>query len=141
MKPNRGLKLNVDAAFLHGSASGVAILRYQRGELVCACAFPIVASSSLEAELIAAMRSTRWAIDEGYRGFQVEIDAEIALSLLSGGFNMARSDEIIEFRQICFRKGIYFRHIFREGNRAAHYLAAYHPARFTSWTSARSSSY
>ncbi|CAH9111283.1 unnamed protein product [Cuscuta europaea] len=96
---------------------------------MCAFAFPISASSSSEAELIAAMRATRWVISEGHRDFQVEIDVEIALSFLSGGINVARSEDIIEFKQLCFRKGVSFTHIFRERNRPAHYLAALHPAR------------
>ncbi|CAH9092688.1 unnamed protein product [Cuscuta europaea] len=97
LKPNRGLKLNIDAAYIPDSASGGAILRYHRGELV-------------------------------------EIDVEAVLSFLSDGFNVARSEEVVSFRQLCFRKGVRFRHIFREGNRPAHYLAALHPTHFMSWT-------
>ncbi|CAH9106942.1 unnamed protein product [Cuscuta europaea] len=83
MKSKIGMKLNIDAAFIPDSASGGVILRNQSGELICATAFPASASLSLEAEFLAVTKATRWAIQEGYRDFLVEIDAEAVLDFIS----------------------------------------------------------
>ncbi|CAH9125376.1 unnamed protein product, partial [Cuscuta epithymum] len=50
IKPKNGLKLNIDAAFIPGRASGGAILRNERGKMLRAISFPVAADSSLEAE-------------------------------------------------------------------------------------------
>ncbi|CAH9079303.1 unnamed protein product [Cuscuta epithymum] len=102
--------------------------------MVCATAFPLEALSSLEAELMALIKATTWAIHNGYDGFQVECDADEALDYISGRKFGRWKEDIVRFREISFRKGISFRHVLREGNEPAHLLAGFSPAHLTIWT-------
>ncbi|CAH9069146.1 unnamed protein product [Cuscuta europaea] len=74
LKPALQWKLNVDASYLAGKASGGAVLRDQRGGFVVATSFPLRASLPLESEIRAIIFAIRWAVEEGYEDFQVETD-------------------------------------------------------------------
>ncbi|CAH9096127.1 unnamed protein product [Cuscuta europaea] len=54
--------MNVDASYLPGKAGDGAIVGNQEGVLILAMSFPILATSSLEAEVMAVVEATRWAI-------------------------------------------------------------------------------
>ncbi|CAH9094297.1 unnamed protein product [Cuscuta europaea] len=134
IKLKRGLKLNVDAAYLPGKASGDAILRNELGVFIGAISFPMVTCSNLHVELLALLRATTWAINEGFGSFQVECDAKEIVDYVSGRKRDRWMEEIDGFRRLCFRKGIRFRHILREVNELAHLLARLSSAHFRHWS-------
>ncbi|CAH9082635.1 unnamed protein product [Cuscuta europaea] len=134
IKPRCGFKLNVDASYVPDRAFRGAILRNEKGHLIGAISFPLeLPRSSLHAEMLAIFRATGWAIDEGYAGFQVESDADEIIDHISGRKSGPWRDELVDFRQMCFRKGMRFRHVLREGNEPAHLLVGLSVAQFTSW--------
>ncbi|CAH9115276.1 unnamed protein product [Cuscuta europaea] len=53
------------------TSGGGTHLRNQNGELVAAISFPLIASTSLEAEIQAILTATGWAIGEGNSQFLV----------------------------------------------------------------------
>ncbi|CAH9096848.1 unnamed protein product [Cuscuta epithymum] len=134
LKPKSGFKLNVDAAYIPGKAFGGAILRNDLGRMIYATSFPLEASSSLEAELKVLIQATKMAIQDGFYNFQVESDAEGIIDYVSGKKHGRWTNDLVEFRQICFRKGIHFRHVFREGNGPAHLLASLSSAHLAVWS-------
>ncbi|CAH9141692.1 unnamed protein product [Cuscuta epithymum] len=122
-KPKSGLKINTDASFDGIQATGGAIMRTDRGKLVFGIRFPLVASSSMEAELKAIIFATSWAIRARYENFQVESDSRNALSTLLDEDARRWRNEIQATRLSVVNKNISFRHVMREGNWTAHYLA------------------
>ncbi|CAH9079126.1 unnamed protein product [Cuscuta europaea] len=116
------MKLNTDVP---GRAGGGAILRNQNGELVAAISFPLIASTSLEAEIQAIFTATRWAIEEGYSEFLVETDAAQVLSCfdqIGGRWNGL----IQEMNHLQIRQRVSIGHTLRECNWAAHHLAVHY---------------
>ncbi|CAH9114671.1 unnamed protein product [Cuscuta europaea] len=81
-RPTGAFKLNSDAKFLPRDVSGGAIMRDENGILVFALAFPIAASSPLEAEIAVALYATKWAISKGFSSFMVEMDAAAAVQYI-----------------------------------------------------------
>ncbi|CAH9074156.1 unnamed protein product, partial [Cuscuta europaea] len=123
-KPNRGLKLNTDASYHGSQATGGAIMRNNCGKMMFGICFPVAASSPLEAELKTLLLAISWAIRAGYENFQVESDSSSAISLLLDEDARRWRNEIQETRLSVQHKNVSFRHVMREGNWAAHFLAA-----------------
>ncbi|CAH9115747.1 unnamed protein product [Cuscuta epithymum] len=123
IKPQNCLKLNTDACYVPGKAGGAAILRNDDGKLIAAIAFPLVASSSLEAEIFSIAYASRWMVDAGFHGFHVETDCMLALGYLTQVRDGRWKGCFQEMELLRIRKAISFGHIWREANTAAHYLA------------------
>ncbi|CAH9137217.1 unnamed protein product [Cuscuta epithymum] len=99
-------------------------MRNHEGELVFAISFPVIASSSVEAEILSIILATTYAIQIGFSDFLVESDSTVALSYILEGGRGRWMDAIKEMILISFRKSISFGSVMREGNWAAHHLAA-----------------
>ncbi|CAH9119250.1 unnamed protein product [Cuscuta europaea] len=106
-------------------------MRDSRGDLLGAIAYPLQHSSPVEVELQAILYALRWAVDEGFVAFQVESDCSLALDYLSGKETRKWTKLIQEISLVKIRKGLVFKHTYREGNWAAHYLAAHRTSQLT----------
>ncbi|CAH9113191.1 unnamed protein product [Cuscuta epithymum] len=124
LKPRNTLKLNIDASYLSYHAAGGAILRDSDGKLVVASSFPISASSSFEAELVAVLHATSWVISLGFRSFQVEIDAMEVLEYLQRSRIGRRRDEVNRLMELSEESDVSYSGVLREANWTAHYLAS-----------------
>ncbi|CAH9095503.1 unnamed protein product [Cuscuta epithymum] len=71
------------------------------------------------------MFASEMAMERGYVEFQVETDVELSISVLRN--NLVRYEGVRTFRQKAQEAGLKFGHVYREGNKAAHYLAAQSP--------------
>ncbi|CAH9121552.1 unnamed protein product [Cuscuta epithymum] len=131
IKPKGQLKLNIDASFSPDGAAGGAIVRNERGEMLFALCFPLSADSSLEAELKAIVTATKWALSSGYGDFMVESDASRAVELISAKREGRWYSLVQEMALSTSQTQVGFRHIWRERNWAAHYIAASKSAQFS----------
>ncbi|CAH9141052.1 unnamed protein product [Cuscuta epithymum] len=124
LKPQSNFKLNADARYISGKAGGGAILRNQDGEMLAAISFPITASTSLEAEIIAIIIATRWAVESGYCDFQVETDATQVVSYFVQVAEGRWKTLFQEMKDYINRKGVSIGHALRESNWVAHHMSA-----------------
>ncbi|CAH9100512.1 unnamed protein product [Cuscuta epithymum] len=88
-----------------------------------AISFPISASSAFEAELLAVIHATSWAIDASFTDFQVEMDSREALEHLHRRGRGRWSGEVNDLLDLSESRTISYFAILREANWAAHFLA------------------
>ncbi|XP_042031078.1 uncharacterized protein LOC121777785 [Salvia splendens] len=120
------VKLNTDSAFstlILEAGEGGLVCGSDRGLLRAFCA-PVVASSSFEAELLSLIRGLGMAMELSTH-IWIELDPAALVSLLSAGHlgsaNFRHHMALI--RSMTSQRHVRFSHIYREGNRAADFLA------------------
>ncbi|CAH9094646.1 unnamed protein product [Cuscuta europaea] len=129
-KPSQTFKLNTDARYSPESSAGGAILRDTNGTLVCAISFPLQASSSLVAEIQAALQSVCWMIEEGYSDFEMEGDSTEAVKIIREKGCGRWSYEVKALMMLSEDKKISYFSVWREANWVAHFLADHASAQF-----------
>ncbi|CAH9095448.1 unnamed protein product [Cuscuta europaea] len=117
------LKLNTDASYSPQGAFGGVMMRNKEGLFIFAMSFPLQANFVLEAEIRAVILATRWAMDAGFSSFQVETDSMAALGHLVEPYRGRWRVPIQEMLLDANRKGVTFRHTWREANGLADKLA------------------
>ncbi|CAH9076574.1 unnamed protein product [Cuscuta epithymum] len=122
--PSLDFKMNIDAAFSPVQAAGGAVIRSRAGDFEVALHFPISASSAMEAELVVAHYSVSWAIEKGYRKFEIEMDSKLVIDAILGDDLEGRWKRVIhDLRRWMVGNHLSFRHVLREINWPAHYLS------------------
>ncbi|CAH9113579.1 unnamed protein product [Cuscuta europaea] len=115
--------MNTDAKYLNNYATGGAIMRNTEGKMIFAVSYPLLAASSLEAEIASVFYAIEWALNEGYLDFMVEMDAAVALRYITEGevgrWRASFQENLLKAN----RKGVSFSHVLREGNWVAHFLS------------------
>lgn len=120
-KPATGfLKLNIDASFTPSFSSGGAIIRDEFGSFVAAISFPLEATNALAAEMCALKVSLEWCHSQQLFNLQVETDSMALISALNCS-SSTTNKTIEDIRLLINSSSVH--HNFREGNKAAHYLA------------------
>ncbi|XP_042009113.1 uncharacterized protein LOC121757669 [Salvia splendens] len=120
------VKLNTNGAFSISTleAGKGGLVRGSDGGLLWAFRSPIVASSSFEAELLALIRGLEMAM-EFFTHIWIELDSAALVILLSsrqlGSVDLRHHMALI--RSMIAQRHVRFSHIYREGNRAADFLA------------------
>ncbi|XP_042012328.1 uncharacterized protein LOC121760769 [Salvia splendens] len=120
------VKLNTDGAFSTSTlaAGEGGLVRGSDGGLLRAFCAPIAASSSFEAELLALIRDLEMAMELSTH-IWIELDSAALVRLLSsrhfGSADFRHHMALI--RSMTAQRHVRFSHIYREGNRAADFLA------------------
>ncbi|XP_042012239.1 uncharacterized protein LOC121760668 [Salvia splendens] len=120
------VNLNTDGAFSSSTleAGEGGLVRGSDGGLLPAFCTPIAASSSFEAELLALIRGLEMAMELSTH-IWIELDSAALVSLLSSG-QLGAADlrhHMALIRSMTSQRHVRFSHIYREGNRAADFLA------------------
>ncbi|XP_042065403.1 uncharacterized protein LOC121808908 [Salvia splendens] len=120
------VKLNTDEAFSTSTmeAREGGLVRGCNGGLLRAFCSPVAASSSFEAELMALIRGFEMAMEFSTR-IWIELDSAALVTLLSSG-QLGSADlrlHMALIRSMTSQRQVRFSHIYREGNRAADFLA------------------
>ncbi|XP_031132021.1 uncharacterized protein LOC116033418 [Ipomoea triloba] len=126
--PTGRLKLNTDAAFSSLRSAGGACLRDSSGTLIAALAFPIAASSALEAETFALDFSLRWCDLTAKRPQYIEVDSKFLASLISSPASQIPwriRDAIARIKEYLAFNNSTISHVYREANSTADALASF----------------
>ncbi|XP_042056087.1 uncharacterized protein LOC121800625 [Salvia splendens] len=120
------VELNTDSAFSTSTleAGEGGLVRGSDGGLLRAFCAPISASSSVEAKLLALIRGLEMAMELSTH-IWIELDSATLVSLLSSG-HLGSADfrhHMTLIRSMTSQRHVRFSHIYREGNRAADFLA------------------
>ncbi|XP_042009105.1 uncharacterized protein LOC121757660 [Salvia splendens] len=120
------VKLNIDGAFstLTMEAGEGGLVRGSDGGLLRAFCAPIAASSSFEVELLALIRGFEMAMELSTH-IWIELDSAALVTLLSSG-QLGAADfrhHMALIRSMTSQRHVRLSHIYREGNRAADFLA------------------
>ncbi|CAN1229003.1 Putative ribonuclease H protein At1g65750, partial [Linum grandiflorum] len=110
-----------------GKAAAGGLFRDSDGRCLAAYSMNLGICSITIAELRAVVTELQIAWERGYRRVQVQLDSRAAIQLLLGDSELTHqhSSEVASFREMLDRDWlIKVEHIYREGNRAADYLAA-----------------
>ena len=124
--PEGSIKVNFDGSKNSHTAAGSYIMRDWSGHLLQAGAFNLGAASVLIAEATAMRNGLRAAIEAGFSNIHIEGDNKILIQAVQGRIQppweiQVLVQDIIYFLQKC--NHVIVHHIFREGNRAADWLA------------------
>ena len=126
-KPSAGvIKVNFDGSKNSHSAAGGYVLRDWSGHLLLAGAFNLGATSILVAEATAMRNGLRTAIEAGFNNIHIEGDNKTLIQAVQQHIQppweiQVLVQDILYFLQKC--NHVTVNHIFREGNRAADWLA------------------
>jgi len=126
-KPSEGvIKVNFDGSKNSHSAAGGYVLRDWSGHLLLAGAFNLGAASILVAEATAMRNGLRTAIEAGFNNIHIEGDNKTLIQAVQQHIQppweiQVLVQDILYFLQKC--NHVTVNHIFREGNRAADWLA------------------
>ncbi|XP_042056332.1 uncharacterized protein LOC121800908 [Salvia splendens] len=120
------VNLNTNGAFSASTleAGEGGLVRGSDGEHLRAFCAPVAASSSFEAELLALIRGLEMAMELSTH-IWIELDSAALVSLLSSG-HLGSADlrhHMALIRSMTSQRQVRFSHIYREGNRAADFLA------------------
>ncbi|XP_042016072.1 uncharacterized protein LOC121764049 [Salvia splendens] len=120
------VKLNTDGAFSTSTmeAGEGGVVRGPDGGLLRAFCAPIAVSLSFEAELLALIRGFEMAMELSTH-IWIELDSAALVTLLSSG-QLDAADfrhHMALIRSMTAQRHVRFSHIYREGNRAADFLA------------------
>ncbi|KAK4385617.1 putative ribonuclease H protein [Sesamum angolense] len=128
IKPDRGwFKLNTNGASKGnpGVAGAGGIIRNHLGQTVLAFQKHLGLTSNTAPELKAIYRGVKLCIDNNIRKIWVEIDANVALKLISsssqGPWHL--QNLLQQIRNLLSQTEFKISHIFREGNQVANYFA------------------
>ncbi|CAN1170687.1 Putative ribonuclease H protein At1g65750 [Linum perenne] len=119
--------LNSEADKRRGKAAAGGLLRDFDGRCITAFAMNLGSCSITRAEMRGAVEGLQRAWDLGYRRILLRMDSVAAISLLMGRGEPTHHHglETALFQDLCRRDWqVVVRHIFREGNHAADYLAS-----------------
>ena len=124
--PEGAIKINFDGSKNSHSAAGGYVLRDWSGHLLQAEAFNLGAASILLAEATAMRNGIRAAVAAGFSNIHIEGDNKTLIQAVQGYIQspweiQVLVQDILYFFQKC--NHVIVNHIFREGNRAADWLA------------------
>ncbi|CAN1845776.1 Putative ribonuclease H protein At1g65750 [Linum perenne] len=123
--------VNSDGSVLgpRGRASAGGILRQANGQGICAYAINLGVCSITRAEIRGALEGIKQAWNAGYRRVEVQLDSQAAIAILldkSVTVSHQHALEVLEFRDWLDRDwALKLKHVYREANRVADYLASY----------------
>ena len=122
------VKLNCDGAKSSRGASAGFVLRNWTGSFIMAGTRYLAHAPILVAEVTAIRDGLKAALEAGYRHIEVEGDNQVVISAIQGRISppwqiASLIEDIKNLSQDC--SDIYFKHIYREGNMAADWVAKY----------------
>ncbi|CAN1169620.1 Putative ribonuclease H protein At1g65750 [Linum perenne] len=119
--------LNSDGSVVQGRAAAGGILRDNEGRGLLAYSTNLGICSITRAELRGALEGIKQAWDAGYRRVEIQTDSMAAMAILtdnSARISHTHALEVLEFRDWLRRDWeIRVRHVYREANFAADFLA------------------
>jgi len=128
-KPKGGfIKINFDGSKSSSNAAGGFILHNWDDEFIQAAAFNLGAASVLVADATAMRNGLRAAVHAGYTNLHLEGDNQVLIQAVQGRAQVPREiqtlvEDILAYFRLC--NHVRVNHIFREGNRAADWLAKF----------------
>ncbi|CAN1839814.1 Putative ribonuclease H protein At1g65750 [Linum perenne] len=123
--------VNSDGSVLgtRGRAAAGGILRQANGQGIRAYAMNLGVCSITRAEIRGALEGIKQAWNAGYRRVEVQLDSQAAIAILldkSASVSHQHALEVLEFRDWLGRDwALKLKHVYREANRVADYLASY----------------
>ncbi|GAA0160856.1 hypothetical protein LIER_17313 [Lithospermum erythrorhizon] len=118
------LKLNIDASYKQGRAGYGGIIRNSQGELVFAFGFQGCSASALQAEVDALLGCLRRCVSEGYGKLHIEVDSlQLVNMIQQKSANWTMQSKITQISTLIQASGSTLKHIFRERNMAADWIA------------------
>ncbi|CAN1789669.1 Putative ribonuclease H protein At1g65750 [Linum perenne] len=121
--------INTDGSYSPGRnrAAAGGIIRNYEGRGLVAFTMNLGHCSITRAEIRGAITGLELAWDYGFRNVELQLDSQAAISLLSSSAvpDHQQAAEVIHFQNLCRRDWrISIRHVFREANKAADFLAS-----------------
>ncbi|CAN1318548.1 Putative ribonuclease H protein At1g65750, partial [Linum perenne] len=126
--PSGWVTLNTDGAVNRNTNKATAggLIRTEEGRLLKAFTSNLGRCSITRAEIRGALTSLQLDWDAGHRRVLLQMDSKVAIALLQDPLQVTHqhSLEVLQFRNLLARDWVVdIRHIYREGNQAADYLA------------------
>ncbi|CAN1786718.1 Putative ribonuclease H protein At1g65750 [Linum perenne] len=126
--PSGWSTINTDGAFdrISGRAAAGGLIRNELGHCTAAFTMNIGCCTIMRAELRGAIAGLRCAWDLGLRKVELQVDSKSVIDLFNDNDTPTHQHamEVLDFQELCKRDWeIRTRHVFREGNRAADFLA------------------
>ncbi|CAN1197406.1 Putative ribonuclease H protein At1g65750, partial [Linum perenne] len=125
--PSDYITINTDGSVLHPHSHAVAggILRNHLGRPICIFAANLGVCSIMKAELRAAEFGLVIAWDKGFMKIHLQLDSLAAITASLGGhLSNHFASKVLRYRELLSREWeVDLRHVYREENRAANYLA------------------
>ncbi|CAN1274277.1 Putative ribonuclease H protein At1g65750 [Linum perenne] len=122
------ITLNSDGSVVQGRAAAGGIVRDNEGRGLLAYSMNLGICSITRAELRGALEGIKRAWEAGYRRVEIQSDSKAAIDILtdnSAVISHSHALEVLEFRDWLRRDWeIKIRHVYREANFAADYLAS-----------------
>ncbi|CAN1752800.1 Putative ribonuclease H protein At1g65750, partial [Linum perenne] len=127
--PETWVTLNSDGAVdrLGGKAAAGGLIRNSEGRCLLAFSMNLGNCSVTRAELRGAIEGLHRAWEAGYRKVIAQLDSRVAISILTSGDRLSNQFalEKARFQELRSREwNLVIKHTYREGNRAADYLAS-----------------
>lgn len=128
-KPQReSIKINFDGSKTFHGAGGGFIIRNWEGRFIQAASFSLGGASVLVAEATAMRNGIKAALQAGFTDIHIEGDNKILIQAVQGHIQVPWEIQVLiqdihTFLQHC--NTVIVTHIFRQGNRAANWLAKY----------------
>ncbi|CAN1195125.1 Putative ribonuclease H protein At1g65750 [Linum perenne] len=127
--PEEWITINTDGSFLPSrrKASAGGIIRSCDGHGLVAFTMNLGVCTITRAEIRGAIAGLAMAWEYGFRRVELQLDSQVAISLLTSSQvpEHQHAAEVLHFQNLCRRDWIVnIRHIFREANKMADFLAS-----------------